>query len=189
MSAAALPPVWLLDVDGVVNACTRNPDRSVWPADAWVRTEAKGVGHRWPILVAQPVVDFIRRIHEEGRAEIRWHTTWQHDAQNLAKVLGLPEFPVQDAPEYSAWFGVRDRRDDWWKLPAAERVVGVEGRALVWTDDDLRFPTPAEGRAIDALRQAGRVLMISPNDRTGLTPKHLRQIDEFLSIHAAAQAA
>ena len=45
------------------------------------------------------VVDFLIGVHEQDRAEIRWHTTWQHDAQNLANLVGLPTFPIAEAPE------------------------------------------------------------------------------------------
>jgi hypothetical protein len=74
------------------------------------------------------VVNFLTGVHEEGRAEIRWHTTWQHDAQNLADLVGLPKFPVADAPE-APRDGVpngeltaarmRDGLPAWWKYGAA----------------------------------------------------------------------
>jgi len=90
------PPVWLLDVDGVINAATIKPPTYVWPADAWIKTKVLGL----TVHVAQPVLDFIREVHELGRVEIRWHTTWQLDAPAFGEVLGLPTFPVADAPEW-----------------------------------------------------------------------------------------
>jgi hypothetical protein len=175
-------PVWLLDIDGVINACTKNPDRSVWPADAWVRPEAKGHRRVWPILAATPVVEFIRQVHEAGRAEIRWHTTWQEMAVNLGAALDLPRFPVQDAPEFLSWD--LGRAAGWWKLPAAERVLRDEGRTLVWTDDDITWSLGRRGS--DDLRELGPVLLVSPSELTGLTPKHLRHIDDFLDLHNPA---
>jgi hypothetical protein len=167
-------PVWLLDIDGVINACTRNPDKNVWPADQWRRDQVNG----YPILIAQPVLDFITRVHEEERAEIRWHTTWQKDAVLIEKAFGLPSLPVQDCPEFA---DRRYDRDRWFKLPAAERVVMQEGRALVWTDDDIEYSISGkDAGALGVMRQAQRILAISPSDMTGLTPKHLRLIDEFL---------
>ena len=80
-------PVWLLDIDGVLNAAAKKPDRNVWPAADWIEGRAhEAGGAAWRILAARPVVDFIRGVHEEGRAEIRWHTTWQHDAAAVAKL-------------------------------------------------------------------------------------------------------
>ena len=180
------PPVWLLDIDGVINAISKKPDRSVWPAHQWITGTANADGTDWPILAAQPVIDFIRDVHETGRAEVRWHTTWQHDAHNLAKLLDLPEFPVQDCPEFgerrqglagAAW---TPTRAGWWKLPAAERVVGEEGRALVWTDDDANTGLRDAGGP-EALARFAPTLVVCPREHLGLTPKHLRAIDEFLT--------
>jgi hypothetical protein len=170
-------PVWLLDVDGVLNAASEKPDRSVWPLDQWTHTHATAGGHRWPILVARPVVDFIRKVHTDGQAEIRWHTTWQHDAQCLSEVLDLPTFAVAEAPEFKTAY--LDRAAGWWKLPAAERVLTEEGRALVWTDDDATDSLGREGA--DDLRALGSLLLIAPAVTTGLTPKHLRRITDFLT--------
>lgn len=181
-----LPPVWLLDIDGVINAISRKPDRNVWPAHQWARTTANGGGTDWPILVATPVLDFLRRVHTERLAEIWWHTTWQNDAVNLAKALDLPHFPVRPCPE----FGARKQAlagaapisvcKTWWKLPAAELVVGIERRSLVWTDDDAKWELAGHGGA-GALNKLAPTLVVSPQTHTGLTPKHLRQIEEFLT--------
>lgn len=175
-------PVWLLDIDGVVNAATKEPDPNVWPREAWIRTHAESHGHRWPILVAQPVVDFIVAVHKQGRAEIRWHTTWQDDANALGEAVGLPEFPVQDAPEFHTVYqrGESDRGEGWWKYPAAHRVVVDEHRTLLWTDDDITWSLGRRGSG--ELRALGSALLVSPNDRTGLCKRHLRQIDEFLTL-------
>ncbi|MEV4756455.1 hypothetical protein AB0J86_15255 [Micromonospora sp. NPDC049559] len=183
-----LPPVWLLDIDGVINAVSRKPDRGVWPADQWITGEANADGVDWPILAARPVVDFIRETHESGRAEIRWHTTWQRDAANLAKLLGLPEFPVQPCPEFAAerqlLAGAAPVGPTWWKLPAAERVVGDEGRALVWTDDDARWELRDQDR--DALSRLAPTLIVAPRTHLGLTRKQLRKIDAFLTEQGGA---
>lgn len=175
------PPVWLLDVDGVLNAVTKKPARNVWPADQWLRGEATSTGHTWPILAAQPVVDFIRDVHDQGRAEIRWHTTWQDEAVAIEKLLNLPTFPVQDAPEWAVH--LRGETEEWWKLGAVRRVVTEERRPLVWTDDDAdRFQVPAADRAL--LASATPSLVLCPSPYTGLTPKHLRKIDQFLKESA-----
>lgn len=177
-------PVWLLDIDGVVNACTRKPDRNVWPLDQWRSVRVAVGDHSLPVLAAQPVVDFIRRVHEEGQAEIRWHTTWQKDAACIEAALGMPSLPVQDCPEFTD----RHLRDAWFKLAAAERVVMEEGRSLIWTDDDLGWELRGAGRTIDLLREVAPILTISPDDRTGLTPKHLRLIAEFVGLDSERAA-
>jgi hypothetical protein len=174
-------PVWLLDVDGVLNAIATQPDRTVWPADQWLRTTAEAQGSDWPILAARPVLDLIREVHEQGLAEVRWHTTWQqHAVKTLAPALDLPEFPVQD--DLGAVDGYFDDesgtvRYRWWKRPAAEHVVQVEGRRLIWTDDDIS----THRSQLDALAEH---LLIAPQTRLGLTPRHLRQIREHLDMEA-----
>lgn len=63
-------------------------------------------------------------------------------------------------------------------MPAARRVLGGEGRELLWTDDDaLTELTPQERAELDGL---GRMLIVAPRLETGLCPRHLRQIDRFL---------
>lgn len=171
-------PVWLLDIDGVLNAATRGkPPTHAWPADDWIDTKAMGEARTWRMLAARPVLDFIRDVHTAGRAEIRWHTTWQERAANVAEALDLPTFPVQYAPEF---LDVEDclLRDQWWKLPAAQRVLTDEGRDLVWTDDDADWDLTADQRT--SLGAAGRVLIVSPDVLTGLCRQHLRKIDAFL---------
>lgn len=181
-----LPPVWLLDIDGVINAISRKPDPNVWPKDQWTTGTAHADGTDWPILAAQPVINFIRDTHASGRAEVRWHTTWQHDATNLAKLLDLPDFDVQACPEFAehhqdlAGVGWVQVKAGWWKLPAAERVVGEEGRALLWTDDDAGTGLRDAGGP-EALARFAPTLIVCPRTHVGLTPKHLRQIDEFLT--------
>lgn len=185
-------PVWLLDIDGVINACSKKPDRSVWTADEWQTGRAEAEGRSWPILWSKPVVDFIRNVHESGQAEIRWHTTWQHWAANLATLVGLPEFPIAEAPEMDDKPGyvakaIRESRSWWWKLPAAERVVRDEKRPLIWTDDDITWSLC--GYDVDAkLRAYAPALLVSPQETLGLTKKQLRQISDFLAHQRLALA-
>jgi hypothetical protein len=171
-------PVWLLDLDGVINAASMTFPMHAWPRDSWRQITAEdSEGVSWPIRTAQPVVDFIRAVHESGRAEIRWHTTWQQDALVVGRHLGLPDFAVAHAPEYGKLDEFLDR-NRWWKFPAARRVLADEHRALLWTDDDAGSDLRREERA--ELASLGRLLIVCPNAKTGLRRRHLRQIDAFL---------
>lgn len=170
----AVTPVWLLDIDGVINALGSKTLTRAWPAAGWRLVHAESAHQvRWPIRAAQPVLDFITAVHTSGRAEIRWHSTWQEYANNVSRELGLPEFPVAHAPEFDEPIGMT-----WWKLPAARRILVQERRRLIWTDDDAAEEmTRAERRELHTL---GRSLIVFPDTMTGLCRRHLHRIETFL---------
>jgi hypothetical protein len=181
-------PIWLLDVDGVVNAVTNHGPLeagrlyAAWPKESWIFTEADSGTRVWPIRTATPVVEYIRKVHESGLAEIRWHTTWQDKALNVGRAVGLPDFPIQEAPEYDPAFWQRMRgTDSWWKLPAARRLIQLEERALIWTDDDIYYEMSRQQRQWLRGEGLGRVLLIAPDAYAGLHRKDLDRIDKFLS--------
>ncbi len=183
---AELPPVWLLDVDGVINAISERGDCATWPADQWRRHEVTHLnGTTWPILAAEPVLDFLREVHHAGAAELRWHTTWQNSAQHrLAPALGLPDWPVAGSPEFtdqhdSGYGFAAQVRRTWWKLGAVERVIREEGRRLLWTDDDIRYGGDEE---LERVLSAPGVLAVSPTPTTGLDRGDLASIADFLNL-------
>jgi hypothetical protein len=170
-------PVWLLDIDGVINAVSREPVPGIWPDDQWVQVVVSAqipeLGAMvLPILAARPVLDFVAETVRSRTAEVIWHSTWREAAvADLAPVLGLPEIPVSDAPEWD------DRPAGvWWKLPAARRVV-ASGRRLVWSDDDIAEFAPE----VADLRHRDDTLLISPRRSAGLTATDLKRIATFLS--------
>ncbi|MDI6102385.1 hypothetical protein QLQ12_27575 [Actinoplanes sp. NEAU-A12] len=117
-------PVWLLDVDGVVNAF-----RSGWYArPRLVQVYSAADDYDYRIRYEPRLVDAIRRVHADGLAEVTWCSTWCSDAAALEDALGLPTLPrafteqVGGAAVCAA------------KLAAARRVLAA-GRRLVWTDD------------------------------------------------------
>lgn len=175
-------PVWLLDIDGVVNAVAPGAltREAVWPGADWVFGTAGGWdGHIFSIIAAKPVIDFINKVHEEGLAEIRSLTTWGEHAVNVWRLLGLPEFPCQT--EYPV--DTTQKYGHWWKQPCAEHVALVEGRDLIWTDDQLHTELSISSRY--RLQKAG-ALLIRPNDMTGLVAADLARVDAYLQASAAA---
>ena len=174
-------PVWLLDIDGVLNALESAPARAAWPDAEFIETAALSAhDFEWPLFVAVPVLDFLRRVHDEGRAEILWHSAWQEYSVNVGVALDLPTWAVLDCPEFAedeapiaqplTW-----HHRPWWKLPAAQRAV-ASGRPLLWTDDDAW----RQLGSLDTPSWCQRALIIAPDEDTGLTPDHLRAIDEWL---------
>lgn len=184
-------PIWLLDVDGVLNAATATPDESAWPV--WRTGEAIAAGGEWPITWAEPVADAITRIHGTGLVDILWLTTWEDAAnESLGPLLGLPELPVASRvrPEGSGegahgFVGTRaGARRPWWKFDVAERILDPEPlRPLIWTDDDLSWEPDARAWAE---QRPSPTLLIAPATDVGLTAEHLAAIEEFCREHGAS---
>jgi hypothetical protein len=157
------PPVWLLDIDGVLNVFQPS-----WGVDL---TRVK-VG--FPIRYAQPLIDRIRAIHASGAVEVRWSTTWcgwPNQLDHLGQLFDL------DLPRA---FGDRPMSKTWGDLKVeAALAVLAEGRRLIWTDDG---EVEAGRRLFPALAQAeaaGQALLIAPESVLGLQPEHMAQIEAF----------
>ena len=169
---SALPPVLLLDVDGVLNAV--QPDL---PA-GWRRGTYNGFVLSWdPTVTAR-----LRKLHESGRVELQWLTTWTENADRLlAEPMGLPRglrTHSRDDVLPTGFDGELRGISGWWKLAAARAVADAEpGRRIVWIDDDL-----AEQAADTSewLAANGQVLVVAPDLVTGLTHAELDRVETWL---------
>ena len=164
----SLRPVWLLDVDGVLNA-----SKPGWSGSPVTRTAYAGA-KAFPLRFAPALIRRIRAVHERGTVEVRWATTWVDHIDQVVRVMRLPAW----ACAFSLGRGEVDAESA--KYAAALHVVEVERRPLIWTDDEA---IPVEGSpAHRRLREAGpRVLLIRPRSNRGLQPEHLDQIRHFLA--------
>jgi len=59
------PPLWLLDVDGVLNALSARPSRATWPDWEWGTAAVHGVD--WPIRFAPAVSAYVTAVHADDR--------------------------------------------------------------------------------------------------------------------------
>jgi hypothetical protein len=182
-------PVWLLDIDGVLNALTMSQSRlnAAWDEGEWIHTEATSGTATWGISTARPVVDFLTKVHDSGLVDIRWHSTWSKAAENVAQAVGLPTFDVHDAPEHKErhWH-TNDAPGSWWKFPGAWRVVHREKRPLIWTDDDLSYYMTSEQKhRLSVANQP--MLLLTPDTYTGLCQTHLDKIQMFVDQHGAEE--
>jgi hypothetical protein len=153
-------PVWLLDVDGVINV-----KRPGWSA-APFQGRAHALGAEWKLRWAPALIARIRTLHGDGVAEVRWCSTWcawPGEVERLFKLPGLDR-AFGDVPDFSVA-----------KLAAARAVLRA-GRRLVWTDD---VEVPEAGPLREELTRDGRALLIRPDERRGLTPAHLDEIEAF----------
>lgn len=167
-------PVWLLDVDGVVNA----------PAPRWGgpprRDVAFHTGEAFRMSWAPELVAGLGRLHRDGAVELRWATTWADESRQLEQLFGLPEL-------VTAFAGLGPSpavKTPALKIAAALLVLEDEGRPLIWTDDDA---IPARGPLRDRIEAAGPpVLLIAPDPRYGLQPEHLEEVSAFLAGRPSA---
>lgn len=179
-------PVLLLDIDGVVNALSKQPPVDAWPEDAWLSFGAEYVtGDVFPMRVSKEVVEFINMLHRNDLAEVRWHTTWQHRAKLVGKLAGFDNFDIAEAPEFADYRTFQQRQiraglPTWWKLPAAQRVVRDEKRSVIWVDDDLYHEYLRRPDADEKLGGGQRALLVRPNQLTGLVQKELWRILDFV---------
>jgi hypothetical protein len=124
----------------------------------------------------------LRELHESGRVEIQWLTTWTTNADRLlAEPMGMPRGLKTHAPPDAAptgSLGPLGGRSGWWKLTAARAVAEAEpDRRIVWIDDDLARQAADTGEWLAA---HPRVLVIAPDLFAGLTHEHLDAVEAWL---------
>ncbi|GIG90098.1 hypothetical protein [Plantactinospora endophytica] len=166
-------PVWLLDVDGVVNARRPGWGRTPCRADVWSEEDRC----EYPLSWADALVDRMRALHDSGVVELRWCTTWCPEADVLERLWRLPVLdralvcePVPKGPE------------GWPVKRAAAHAVLAAGRTLVWTDDEA---IPEGDRVLDRAVARGIALLIAPDPARGLRPADIDEIEAFAARHAA----
>ena len=172
-------PVWLLDVDGVLNA--HHPGWEGRPAEGYARAGGARFWIRWsPELVAR-----LQQIDATGAVEIRWATTWVPWIESIEDLLGLPSWTAAWAGPYEG-DGSPAIPTPIRKLSTALHIVERERRALIWTDDDA---IPTRGPEHDRIAGAGvPCLLVRPNSRMGLQPADLDAIEQFLQHQGPARA-
>ena len=128
-----LRPIWLLDVDGVINA--------LCAPKTWDEHK-EGIAHlddgSYKICWSEELIRAIELINKED-VEVRWLTTWGHYANEVLRPLVNleEEFPVQAEPVYASGYGGASLSYTTfdWKYMAVLEVL-EEGRPIIWTDDD-----------------------------------------------------
>lgn len=160
-------PVWLLDVDGVLNAETPKWPENPYSGMAIANTVSFKM--RWsPTLIRK-----IKEFHASGRVEIRWATTWCDFIGSIESLMGLPQFKCESIPPN----GINQKA----KINAALSVIVAE-RPLIWSDDNA---IPVKGQAGWDSRlkypNAGRLYLV-PDERHGLTSDHIDLVDKYLNM-------
>lgn len=152
--------IWLLDIDGVINASKAGWSSAPFSGNAYYK------GYSYRMRWAPQLIQRICRLHDSGSVTILWATSWCGETDRLEQLFKLPALG-------SAW-SMRMYGED--KEAAALNVV-ESGKRLVWTDDEF---TPTSGPLYDTLTADGKSLLIRPKANRGLRPEHLDQIDQFV---------
>lgn len=159
---------WLLDVDGVLNVLADNRRDNVNLRKAY----ASSGGVRYLLCWRPRLLDDIRRATR--CVDARWATTWCEDPDALEAAVGI---------RLPRAFGKRppNLTHDELKIGAARDVLKA-GRRLIWTDDTV---VPVARRLYPAFAEAeaqGRALLIAPDERRGLTNRHVADIKTFARL-------
>jgi hypothetical protein len=152
--------IWLLDVDGVINA-----SRAGWSSKP-LSGNAYFNGFSYRMHWAPQLISRMRVLLQQPSVAIVWATTWCGDTDQLEKLFKLPALPSA-AP-------TRMEGSD--KYKAALEVVD-SGKKLIWTDDEF---VPEFGPWYDELTKYNSSLLIKPRASRGLRPTDLDLIDQFV---------
>ncbi|HJV98549.1 MAG TPA: HAD domain-containing protein [Arthrobacter sp.] len=158
-----------MDVDGVI--CPFGPaGRSEWGTE-WCHADAGLL----PVAYAQELVDGLNALAEAQDVRFVWLTSWEEMApEYLCPAIGLDgaRWPYLTA-------GGGNTGEGWWKLAALQADLERGNRKrVVWIDDQLRFEREAQrwARFLGA-----RILLVSPDPRTGISPTELDSVGAFVS--------
>lgn len=182
-------PVWLLDVDGVVNRYFARPQE--WDEDARYGHAFHTVGGMtMNVYWGVPVVEFINAAAEF--VDVVWLTSWGVTANTeLVPMAGLAgPFPVGSvlaglpSPDPGVSF-LGHKVDVVLELFTETAGNGGEplfgGRRVVWSDDELSADVRG-GVSVAFGDRVGDVLFVRPGYHVGLTPQHLNQIRSFVGF-------
>ena len=137
------PPIWLIDVDGVINATCKPAGWNVEPRIGY----AHAAGTRYRLHWSPALIDRIRHLHTTGVVQARWCTTWCAYADQLERMWQLP--PLHRTFKRD----IKGKEASAAKLAAARQVL-ADGHRLIWTDDT---ETPTGGALYDELTADGQI--------------------------------
>lgn len=132
-------PIIMLDVDGVLNFFPHHANFRIGESLPFTDGEVGranpgstphgGYSRSYEINWSPTVIRFFLELHESGKAEVCWLTTWGSGANGeLSDLIGFPgNFRVLgEPPRLATRFHTEDDsyedRDDWWKFTCAKRV-------------------------------------------------------------------
>lgn len=157
------PPLWLMDVDGPFNILqSRMPEGS----------RLFKAGNGFQIMYRPDILKRLAVLHEQGRVELQWLTTWEELADtHLAEEFGLPR-GLKVAGTYDG-----DYRGPhfWWKQNVAQRLYD-EGHRIIWTDDAILSAAQFWLSELDP----ERIIWDAPDELVGITHEFIDRVEVWL---------
>jgi hypothetical protein len=173
----------IVDVDGVVSAVRPQPGSLPWG-------DEQEVGNLFgPVLTSPAMRRRLNALNQLPDVACWWLTSWSGEMR--ARMISFPgaAWPVIAEPDLHSE-PATDRRG-WWKLAAVESWLAQhpEVRDVAWCDDHLRGGRPAAVRRRFATRGLNPPLLLAPNTRVGLAPKHLVLLEAWATRPVPSAAA
>lgn len=177
----ATGPVMFLDFDGVINAVTKKgnrTDRNVWADYTYVDMPSSvGDYPTYPVNYSPTVVAFLHEMVDAG-VELVWLTTWSEDTAYFPDMIGTPVAKWLGKGGKTAVHDNLDQRNTWWKLDQARDYAGA--RDVIWVDDDHWRNQSKVNPWVNSRSRYASTLILSPQERLGMTKKMLKQIRTFV---------
>lgn len=131
-------------------------------------------GNGFQIMYKPDILKRLAALHEEGRVELQWLTTWEEQADlHLAEEFGLPR-----GLTIAGTYAEHSQGDSfWWKLNVV-RGLYLDGHRIVWTDDDIAIEPEAAEYLSDL--DPRQIIWDSPNDRVGITHEFIDRVEAWL---------
>lgn len=168
-----------IDVDGVINAFSN--------AQPWGKVKpSKTVAYGYRITYHQGLIDALKDIdNSNDHVEFVWLTTWQNLARtDLAPAVGLGGNwrAIQSEKCRPTGYGGYVPQEYWWKLESIiEDLNENPVDRFVWIDDELQMRQGALDWFDLHHAEKATGLLVSPFDRTGLTPDDVCGIIDYIN--------
>lgn len=167
-----------MDVDGVLNIFPKSNRYTVERGEASpFISDDDYAGTTFPITWRPDITKRIMDMHDRGIVKVVWLTTWGYGANyGLHSLIGFHRLDVIADPEHVPYRNMGFQ--NWWKALAVRTYLEENNpKKIVWTDDDLGYHKNSVADIYDRVD----ALMISPNERHGLTAHDLDAIEKFLT--------